>query len=289
MRISYDFACCVIPLLLGYMYMRISIEWFLIDNWLMNYVTLLLASAFSGLRLRYVLSLALALFAAIYALIALSAFNILLYAPFRILVGLFLALSLRFFNWREYIRAAVCVLLSAAVIGGLCFLLSYMFTGSLGSAGVTGGVLIGTVNIRIMLLTVLTVLMLPRLVRYLTSSVKAEGQTLRLDLNILGNKINALAFVDSGNMLIEPVSGLPVVFLRDCPKIENGYTLRFSSMSGTGEITCVRAKSAKLELNGEWHTIDIMAARAPYPIRGATAIIGSIALPINAHSKNIEL
>lgn len=271
------------------MYMRISIEWFLIDNWLMNYITLLVASAFSGLRVRHALSLALTLFAAVYALVALSAFNILLYAPFRILVGLLLALSLRFFNWREYIRAAVCVLLSAAVMGGLCFLLSYMFTNSLSYAGVTGGVLVGTVNIRIMLLTVLASFMLPRLVRYLKSSVKAQGQILRLQVTILGHKLNATAFVDSGNMLIEPVSGLPVTFLRDCPNIENGYTLPFSSMAGIGEITCMRAESAKLELNGAWHTIDTMVARAPYPIRGATAIVGSIALPVNTHSKNIGL
>ncbi len=99
--------------------MRVSIEWFLLDNWLMNSITLLLAAALSGLRFRPLLGSALALAGAVYAFLALALWPVLMHAVIRVGFGCMLAFGLRAEGYKAYIRAVLCVLLSAFLLGAV--------------------------------------------------------------------------------------------------------------------------------------------------------------------------
>lgn len=267
--------------------MRISIELFLLDNWLMNCATLCCSAALSGLGFRKTLAPAFCLLGAVYALLALQIGQWLLSLPVRIAFGLVLALGLRCNSWKSYARAVSCVLLSAFLLGGLLLLLTQQ-RGMQGAYGMVNGIVVGTVGMRAVLCCVAVAAMLPRLFRYLRTAARIERSLLRMRVSLAGRRFDVLAMLDTGNLLTEPITGLPIVLLADCPNTGQGYPVQFCGMGGAGEILCTHATNAEVWVNGEWRETDVMVARAPYAIRGAQAIIGTAALPPEAHARRKE-
>jgi len=267
--------------------MRVSIEWFLFDNALMDFVVLAFAAALSGLRLRMGAAVLLSFLGAGFALAALWVCPILLTPVPKLLFAAVLALGLRAEGWRAYLRALLSVLLCAFLLGGLMMLLSLQMPGS-GAAGMAGGALIGTVASRAVLVALLAAALLPRLLRTLRSAARADS--LRVGLRILldGRLLELTALIDTGNMLSEPLTGLPVVLVdRDIGE-KAGYPVRYAGVGGGGELLARRAQAAQVRIGGAWREIDIMVARSPAPITGAQAIIGSNALPPPANRGAME-
>lgn len=258
--------------------MRISIEWFLLDNMLMNLAVLALSAALSGFRLCMPAAFAASLSGAVFALLAVSSCPVLTKLLPKLLFALVLALGLKFSNFAGYLRSLLCVLLSAMLLGGLMLILVHLQTNEVKSAFV-GGVLLGSVEIRLLLLTVAFAAVLPRCLRYLRNITRIDTNKIPLKVIVDGYNLSTTALIDSGNLLVEPISGLPVVLINNCPKFEDGYPVLYSSLGSGGEIIVRRAKSAKAFIGGAWREMDVMVASAPSRIGDAGAIIGSIALP----------
>ncbi len=258
--------------------MRISIEWFLLDNMLMNIAVLVLSAALSGLRLRMFVAPVVALSGAVFALLAVSNCPVLTKMLPKLLFALVLAFGLKFNNLTGYLRSLLCVLLCAMLLGGLMLILTYMQAKAAKTA-IVGGILIGSVEIRILLITVTLGSLLPRCLRYLRYMARIDANRIQLKVIVDGYCLNTTALIDTGNLLVEPISGLPVVLINNCPKFENGYPVLYYGLGSSGEIITRRAKSAKALICGTWRDMDIMVACAPLEIKDAGAIIGSIALP----------
>lgn len=256
--------------------MRVSIELFLLDNWLMNCAALCCSAALSGLCFRKALAPFLCLVGAAYALLALSVWQWLLSLPVRVAFGFVLALGLRCNSFKSYARAVISVLLSAFLLGGLLLLLTRSAQGAYGMAG---GVLIGSIGIRAVLCCIAIAAMLPRFLRYLRTAARVESAYLRARITLSGRQFDVVALLDTGNLLIEPVTGLPVVLLADCPDIRQSYPVQFNGIGGAGELLCAHATHAEVKINGEWREMDVMVACAPHAMEGAQAIIGAAALP----------
>lgn len=263
--------------------MRVSIEWFLLDNWLMNGAVLCCAAALSGCRFRRLIAPAACLLGAVYALLAFGVWPWLLdspwSAPLRVLFGGVLALGLRFTGWKGYLRAALCVLLCAFLLGGLMLALSLLGEG-LSIAGMQSGVLIGTVRLRVALVVIALATQLPRGLRLLRAAARVEEGRVPLRIWLDGKLHEASALLDTGNLLTEPLTGLPVVLLQDCPDFAGGYPVRYAGAGGEGELACRRAQRMQVKIGSAWRETDAMVARAPGRIEGAGALIGSAALPV---------
>ena len=259
--------------------MRISIEFFLLDNALMNFATLALAAALSGLRLRKFLAIALCGLGAVFALLALWIWPVLLTVTPKLVFAGILALGFHIDGWQGYLRGYLCILLCAILLGGLLLAVTLWWTGDTGTSGMVGGVLVGTVALRAALAAAALAALLPRLLRQLRIAARANENRIPMRITIDGRQIDALALLDTGNLLVEPVSSLPVVLLSRCPAFATGYPVRYCGVGGEGELTARRSKRAEVRINGIWRDIDVMVARAPQPIVGADAILGSSALP----------
>ena len=261
--------------------MRISIEWFLLDNTLMNFCVLSLAAALSGLRLRPPLAAALCALGGVYALVCLAVLPALNTPIPKLLFACVISLGLQTTSMRAYGRGVFCVLASAALLGGLMLLVSLLF-GKAGQSGMQNGALIGSIETRAALVGVVLAALLPRMLRALRNAARTEALHVPLRFELDGVRMELDALIDTGNLLNEPVTGLPVVLV--CTSAANsgkqeGYPVRFCGVNGEGVVLARRAERAKICIDGIWRDTDIMVARSPIPIVGAKAIVGNSALP----------
>ena len=231
--------------------MRVSLEWFLLDNFAVNWLLLQLAGALGGMAVRPGRATLTSLTGALWDLVALGKWPRLLSLPGRI--GCLLATAL-LMSRREYVRALLSLFAASLLLGGGLLLLT------LGQAGPwTGGVLLGTVPLRA---AVYGLCLLPPGIRALRQLVHRgyEGSCRRTITLTVGGKAHILtAFLDSGNLLTEPLSGLPVVLVEgiDLP------TGRPLTVAGQGVVEVVKG------------TVQVQPGRAPVPV-----YVGASPLPL---------
>ena len=259
--------------------MRISIEWFLLDNTLMNTVTLMLAAALSGLRMRIAPAIALSAVGAVFAMLALSVWPVMLTLLPKLAFAGVLALGLCFDGWQAYLRGVLCVLLCAMILGGIMMSAMLLWPQSNTISGRVGNVVVAPVALRAVLLALGLAALTPRMLRSMRSAARIREGRVALRIALDEREIDMVALLDTGNLLTEPVTGLPVILLNRCPVFEAGFPVRYCGISGEGELIARRARRAQILLNGSWRDVDVMVARSPQQIAGADALLGSGALP----------
>ncbi|HOR13041.1 MAG TPA: sigma-E processing peptidase SpoIIGA, partial [Clostridia bacterium] len=162
----------------------------------MNLAVLVLSAALSGFRLSMPAAFAASLSGAVFALLAVSSCPVLTKLLPKLLFALVLALGLKFSNFAGYLRSLLCVLLSAMLLGGLMLILVHLQTNEVKSAFV-GGVLLGSVEIRLLLLTVAFAAVLPRCLRYLRNITRIDTNKIPLKVIVDGYSLSTTALIDS--------------------------------------------------------------------------------------------
>ena len=185
--------------------MRVSLEWFLLDNFAVNWLLLKLAGALGGAALPPGRAACTSLLGAMWDLVALGKWPRLLSLPGRIACLLVTALLI---SRREYLRAFLSLFEASLLLGGALLLLTLGRTGPW-----TGGVLLGTVPLRVAIYGFCVLPLFVRAVRYLVHRGYEGSCTRTVTLTVGGQAYTLTAFVDSGNLLTEPLSGLPVVLV----------------------------------------------------------------------------
>lgn len=243
--------------------MRVSLEWFLLDNLATNWLLLKLSGALGGIAVRPVRGLLTALLGTLWDLVALGKWPRLLSLPGRIACLLVTALCV---SRREYGRALLSLLIASLLLGGGLLLLT------LGQAGPwTGGVLLGTVPLRA---AVYGLCLLPLGIRAVRRLVHRgyEGDCRRVVTLTVGSEKHVLtALVDSGNLLTEPLSGLPVVLVEgmDLPP---GLPL---SIEGQGIVEVV---PGAVETGPDRAPVPVYVGPSPLPLRDFQALLPGAAL-----------
>ena len=242
--------------------MRVSLEWFLLDNFAANWLLLRLAGALGGVAVGSKRAACTALVGAVWDLVALGRWPRLLSPPGR--VGCLLVTAL-LVSRREYLRSLLSLLAASLLLGGGLLLLT------LGRMGPwTGGVLLGTVPLRA---AVYGLCLLPpgvRVIRYLIHR-GYEGTCRRtVTLTVGGRAYTLPAFVDSGNLLTEPLTGLPVV-LTEGIELPPGLPL---SIEGQGVIEVVRGTVR----TGDGEPVPVYVGPSPLPLMDFQALVPGAAL-----------
>lgn len=205
--------------------MRISLELFLLDNFIMNLLGLRLGECLRGERGRC--SRLCALGGALWSLAALSRIPFLLTLPGRIVCLILLTVCT---GRRGRYGAVFFSLLAAFILLGGGLLLLQL---ALGIPLQSGGAVVTTVPLRLALYGAGAGMGLVRLMRSLLRRGYAKSREIPVILYLEGRSMARQAFVDTGNLLREPVTGLPVVLLKNAG-IQKGAPL---FIEGWGEIT----------------------------------------------------
>lgn len=210
--------------------MVVSIEWFVLQNLSMDALILVLAARLAGVRVGWARVAGGALLGCGYAVCA--------YLPWgRGLLGLLprtaacagmtlvLCMGRHVSNWRRTLRAFGFVWLSTLLMGGtgagVMYLLGaagYGPTAALGTAAVGGGMIV--------LLTC-------------QRNRRAGSPVCMLSIQMGGRRVRFPAAVDTGNVLVEPLSNLPVIVvekraLRGMEAARPHREVPFASVGGQG-------------------------------------------------------
>ena len=252
--------------------MKISIEWFLADNTLMNLCIFLLASVLSGIRVK---PLTLGLFSlggAVYALAALFYLPLLRKTPVKIGSFLVFGLVLRE-KGSSIVKASLCVLLSAAVVGGTVIGIALMSGGSVAS----NGTIVGTLQVRTALLGAVISLMLPRTMRTLLAKRATKETYTTICVRIGTEERKYRALIDTGNLLTEPISGLPIVLLKDA-KISPERVVVYQTHTGESVLYAAKPQSLVLTEYGGCE-VACYTACAIQQIPNAEAVLPASLIP----------
>lgn len=260
--------------------MRISIEWFLLDNTVMNYLVFALSAALCGARIRLWRILVYSLFGAVYALLSLSALPILQSFWCKCILFALFALPL-FRSGRGYLLSVLCVFVSAFLIGGLLLFMTLLLGGTVAK----NGTLMGTVPLRAALAGIALCAVLPRFFRKLIRMRRIKECMVPLKIVAKESQWLMTGFVDSGNLVVEPVSGLPVIFV-NC-KVKGNIPIPFSSAGGEGITYAARPVSVSI-LMGRWYKVDALIATAPSPIAHGEAIVPQVMLSEEWRANNVQ-
>jgi hypothetical protein len=258
--------------------MKITIEPFLLDNTLMNCCVYLLAAAWMGVRIRMLPTVGVSLLGAVYALISLFWVPLLRH-PF-LKIPSFLILSLLLFRRAGAFRAIPFLFLSAALAGGTAMLLTIQ----LGGRVYSDGTMIGTVPVRAALLSAFAALCLPRTIRTLTAMRKRHALHTGIAVELASHTYRLDALIDSGNLLKEPVTGLPVILI-DPPVDRPQMPVPFTKLSGSGVLYGERPRSVVLTDFGS-AAVDCVCVQSPTPIGKAQAILPESLLPYDWRIRN---
>ena len=258
--------------------MKITIEPFLLDNTLMNCCVYLLAAAWMGVRIRMLPTAAASLIGAVYALASLFWLP-LLREPF-LKIPSFLVVSLLLFRRAGAWRSLPFLLLSAALTGGTAMLLTIQLGGSVYS----DGTIIGTVPVRAALLSAFAALCLPRMIRKLMEIRKRHALHTEIVIRLAWHTYRLDALIDSGNLLKEPMTGLPVVLINrpiDRPLLP----VPFEKLSGSGILYGERPRTVILTGFGNVK-VDCICVQAPTPIGKAQAVLPESLLPYDWRTRD---
>jgi len=258
--------------------MKLTIEPFLFDNMLMNVCVYLLAAAWLGVKIRLLPTLLVSLLGAIYAALSLFVLPV-LREPYMKL-PCFLAISLPLYRRSGMVCAIPFVLLSAAMTGGTAMMLTLLFGGSV----TADGTMIGTVPVRAALLSAVAASALPRTIRALLSIRRRNALFTTVEICLTTRSFRVKALIDSGNLLTEPLSGLPVILIEDLPEHPT-RPIPYQKATGEGLLFGERPVSVTLPQYGG-ASVDCYLAHAPEPIGCAQAILPERLLPYEWRTKH---
>lgn len=262
--------------------MKVAIEPFLIDNALMNYCVFALTAAWLGIRIRVVPAILASVFGAVYALVSLFLLP-LLRAPY-IKLPLFLIGSLPLYRKAgSILRVLPFMMLSAATVGGSALMLTLLLGGSV----TADGTLIGTVPVRAALLSGLFAICLPRIMRSVLHIRKKRSMHTKVIVHLKTHVYELDALIDSGNLLTDPISGLPVVLINRSVD-EPTRSIPFYKLSGEGILRGERPIQVALPEYGN-AIVDCICAESPEQIYGAQAILPEALIPQEWRTSNVQM
>ena len=119
--------------------------------------------------------------------------------------------------------------------------------------------------------------LVPAQPRALVAVVFTRKKRVRMLISLPDRTLELLALLDSGNLLTEPLSGLPVVVVKPGLLPLGGRPVPYRTMDSTGFLYAIRPISLQVDYGG-WLEVDAFLAESPMPLDGADAIIDSALL-----------
>lgn len=224
------------------------IELFLLDNLLMNLIILRLAATMLSIRAGHIRTALFALSGAVAAALGAGGMKLLL-SPFaKLALTALMSLALPVRGLKRRLLAFLAAFVSAAAVGGAVMLISLLLGGEMRFGAVYSGL-----PLRTALIGGALAAFLPNIIRRMLMQRISNEQTARLSIIFkTGEIIECAALIDSGNLLLEPVSALPVIVL-SAKKYANAAKLAdipIPARTAGGVCTLCALKPKAVRVNG---------------------------------------
>ena len=244
------------------------IELFLLDNIVMNYLMLRIAGAICSVRIPLGRILLAAFAGALLAWIALFFPMLMASLPAKLLSGLLFAFAVPFKGIRGYMLSAGAMFISAFLTGGVAVCLSLALGGRL-----ENGFMFASIPLRAALLSALAASLLPNAVRRLISRHAQSREGMEIHALIGGKEYKLQTLVDTGNLLREPLSGLPVA-VAYLPELHAAAGIPVPASTVAGEGTLYALKPDRVWVSGSANVeLPLLIALSKTPLHGADMIL----------------
>lgn len=217
----------------------------------MNLIILRLASAMLSLGAGFIRTTLFALLGAAVAALAAGGgtrFSCLNSPTAKLFLTALMSLALPGRGLRARALAFLAVFVSAAAVGGAVLLLALALGGSISFGAVYAGL-----SLRAALIGGAVSALLPGVTRRLLARRVEAGQTVRFEAELQsGERIECAALIDSGNLLSEPLSALPIIVLneRQYAAAAGAAHIPIPARTASGECTLYALKPKRAAVNG---------------------------------------
>ncbi len=220
------------------------IELFLLDNLLMNLLIMRLAAALLHVSPPLYRQMAAVISAAAYAALAAYFKPVLAVLPLRVLPLIMMTAAMPAKSVRGFLTSALSILLATLAVGGLAFFIALAGEGSL-----DGGFIHAGVGLRKALIIAAAASCLPRIARSILRRRIKNGLTVELAVVHRGLERRFAALVDTGNGVVEPLTGLPVAVVR-CPAFKSFAALPIEVATASGRCVFYAFRPDKMSVDG---------------------------------------
>jgi stage II sporulation protein GA (sporulation sigma-E factor processing peptidase) len=192
--------------------MKVYIELLFLDNLVMNLIILYFSGRLANIKIQWFRLIGGAAIGGAYACLMFTLQGILFLIPLRVLTS-FAICAVAFYKRKQiqaYAKSVILFYVVTFVAGGAAFAFlnlaakNYM---------VKGGIIVGGTEIRIVLGGLLTAILILALFKRLNMLTLQKAVLYDLSIDFMGKKMICRAFMDTGNALKEPLSGLPVIIV----------------------------------------------------------------------------
>ena len=252
--------------------MEVYIEDIIIDNFIINFVILFLTAKILNIKykkLLLILSASVGVFFTILSL-AISLNSVMLFAYKFLIAITMLLIAFNFKSFKQFILRFLTFLMSTALIGGFCFLVCFSF----GEVALING----TIYYKIFLpmgVIVGLVFSLAFLIIKIIEVIKFKSYNSNFIYNVtLSEKqksVTSSAFLDTGNTLLDPLTGKPVniitykifqkifkevplhhIILKKIPSgLKNAHYIKVNSIGSKSEMLVFCVDGLKISQNKE--------------------------------------
>lgn len=192
--------------------MTIYIDIVLIENLIMNYIILCATSIIMKLKLSYIRIFIGSLIGAIYAVISyMSTFQVYSTLVLKIVLSIIIVyISFNPQTVKKLLKEVLIFYLTSFLFGGVAFYLLYFINPK--NIISQNGVLVGTYPIKIAMLGgIIGSIIIITSFKIVKSKVSNKDMFCNVEIKINGKKVKTKAMIDTGNLLKEPITNIPVV------------------------------------------------------------------------------
>ena len=192
--------------------MTIYIDIVLIENLIMNYIILCATSIIMKLKINYIRIFMGSLIGAIYAVISyMSTFEAYSTLVLKIILSIIIVyISFNPQTVKKLLKEVLIFYLTSFLFGGVAFSLLYFINPK--SIISQNGVLVGTYPIKMAILgAIIGSIIIITSFKIVKSKVSNKDMFCNIEIKINGKKVKTKAMIDTGNLLKEPITNIPVV------------------------------------------------------------------------------
>ena len=215
--------------------MTVYLDIVLIENILMNYIILFATGFIQKIEMRQIRLIASSIFGGVYAII--SYLNIIpIYSNFfmKILLSIIMVyIAFNIENYKKMLKTILLFYLTSFVMGGCALALLYIIMPQ--NINFENGVLIGTYPLKVTIIAGIVGFIIIQIAFKINKrQVKKKDMFCMMQISI-NKKVQIIkAYVDSGNMLKEPITNIPVIIVEK-EKIKNLINIDFEKILGGDE------------------------------------------------------
>ena len=215
--------------------MTVYLDIVLIENILMNYIILFATGFIQKMEMRQIRLIASSIFGGVYAII--SYLNIIpIYSNFfmKMLLSIIMVyIAFNIENYKKMLKTILLFYLTSFVMGGCALALLYIIMPQ--NINFENGVLIGTYPLKVTIIAGIVGFIIIQIAFKINKrQVKKKDMFCMMQISI-NKKVQIIkAYVDSGNMLKEPITNIPVIIVEK-EKIKNLINIDFEKILGGDE------------------------------------------------------